>query len=82
MRLTPGVKTLLQVLAVARHAETEDPIDHGGEDIAFRRHAEPGGIDGSLLHAAKKIEQADNDHQAGIFKQRDNGINQSRDRQL
>ena len=36
----------------------------------------------SVKRGAKEIEKADDDHKAGIFKQRDNGIHQSRDHHL
>ena len=82
MRCTPGVKTFFQMLAIARHAETEDPVDQRGENIPFRRHTQPGGINGCLLNATEKIEQPDNDHQAGIFEECDDGIYQPRNYQL
>ena len=35
-----------------------------------------------LLHAAKEIEQSDDDYQAGIFEEGDDGVHQPRDNQL
>lgn len=63
------------MLAIARHAETEDPVDQRGENIPFRRHTQPW-INGCLLNATEKIEQPDNDHRAGIFEECDDGIYQ------
>ena len=53
-----------------------------GENIPFRRHTQPGGINGCLLNATEKIEQPDDDHQAGIFEECDDGIYQPRNYQL
>ena len=70
------------MLAIARHAETKNPVNQSSEDIAFCRHTQPGWVNRRLLHAAEQIEQADNDDQTGILKQGDNGVHQPRDHQL
>ena len=70
------------MLAVARHAKTKDPVDKGCKDISFCGHAQPDRVHGGLLHAAKEIEQPDDDHQAGIFEEGNDCVDQSRDNQL
>ncbi len=70
------------MLAIARHAKTKDPVDQSSEDISLGGHTQPGRVNGRLLHAAKEIEQPDDDHQAGIFEEGNDGIDQARDNQL
>ena len=70
------------MLAVARHAKTKDPVDQGSKDISFGGHTQPDRINGCLLHAAKEIEQSDDDHQAGILEEGNDRVDQTRNDQL
>src|SRR5690554_3329735 len=68
-----GIELALEMLAVARHAEAEDPESQPGEDVALDMIADPFGIGGGRLDDAEQIEQADDEDQRGILEQRDEG---------
>lgn len=70
------------MLAIARHAKTEDPVDQRGKDIPLPWTSRAVRINGGLLHAAKEIEQPDDDHRAGIFKKGDDRVDQPGNNQL
>jgi hypothetical protein len=67
---------------IARHTKTENPEHQGGEHIAFSGHAQPFRVGGGLLDAVEQVEQADDDHQAGVLEQRNKGVDDAGDHQL
>ena len=70
------------MLAVTRHTETEDPVNQCSENISFCRHTQPRRVHSCLLYATEEIKQTDDDDQAGIFEECDDGIYQPRNYQL
>jgi hypothetical protein len=58
------------ILAVARHAETKQPVNGGGEDVTLGGKAQPRRVGGGVVDDVHQIEQADDQHQRGILEQR------------
>src|SRR5262245_10144371 len=79
-----GRQPPLNHLRVARHAETEDPEDETGKDVAGHRRGrrEPFGVGIVELHDAEQVEEADNEHKAGVLEQPDEGVDYAGDHQL
>src|SRR5664279_1392955 len=66
-----GSQPALDELGVARHRETEDPIDEAGKHIAGRRRVGGGPVSiGEIeLDDAQEIEQADDEDEAGVLEE-------------
>src|SRR5262245_30427800 len=79
-----GRQPPLDHLRIARHAETEDPEDEAGKDVAGHRGGwrEPFGVGIVELHDAEQVEEADNEHKAGVLEQPDEGVDNAGDHEL
>ena len=69
----------LQHLAVARHEEAEDEVDHRGEDVGLDVEALPLRVGERRLGGAEQVEEADDDDQRGVLEHADEGVDQRRD---
>src|SRR5947209_1112370 len=69
-----GPQLALETLAIARHREAEHEIDGSGGDKDFQVEALPCGFDHRGFRGGQKIENADNEHKAGILEEADEGI--------
>src|SRR5580704_13371880 len=69
----------LEILAVARHRETEAEIDEGGEQVDLAGEAGPGGVDERLVGAVQEVEDADDQHQRRVLEEANEGVDQGRD---
>src|SRR5690606_1893303 len=79
---TPGFQLALQMQRVAGNAETEDPVDRRRKYITLGGHAQPGRVRGGALDAVQEIEEADDDDQAGVLEQRDEGVDDAGNHQF
>src|SRR5690606_33439541 len=82
LRPVTGVELAFQMHGITRHAETEQPINQRGEYVALGRHAQPGRVARGALDAVEEVEQADDDHQAGVLEQCDEGVDDARNDHL
>src|SRR5215470_15809410 len=85
-RLAPVAsrQAALDHLRIARHAKAKDPEHEGGKYIAGHGGGgrEPFGIGVVELHDAEQVEEADDEHETGIFEQADEGVDDARDDKL
>lgn len=72
--LSVALQVLLQSLAVARHGEAEDEIDQADGDEGFQTKALPGRLDHSDLRRGQKVENADDQYEAGVLEKADEGV--------
>src|SRR5690349_8389902 len=77
---SPGLSGLpLQPPAVARHRKAEREIDHRHEHIDLDAELLPDRIDDRGLRRGQQIENADDEHEAGVLEEGDEGVHQRRD---
>src|SRR5471032_3583560 len=74
LTLVASVQLTFQMHGVAGHTKTENPEHQGREHITFGGHAQPFRVGGGLLDAVEQVEQADDDHQACVLEQRNEGV--------
>src|ERR1700761_6575146 len=68
----------LEMPAVARHGEAEGEIDQGYEDVDLDAEALPGRIDDGRLRGREQVEDADDQDEAGVLEEGDEGVHQRR----
>src|SRR4051794_20060776 len=68
----------LETPAVTRHREAEDKIDRGNEDVDLDRKLLPGRIDDRGLGRRQQVEDADDQDEAGVLEEGDEGVDQRR----
>src|ERR1700704_5302741 len=80
LALVSAVKFAFQVLAVARHAETESEIYDRDEGECGVDRSEPVRVAGRGLRHAQQLDLADDQHQCRIHEQADEAVDDARDR--
>src|SRR5258708_6796803 len=80
----PGIESPLRVQRIARHAETEEEIDHSGErEAGEKRHGgRPVRVGEGGTHLPEQVEDRDDQHQRRVLEQGDERIDAARDHEL
>src|SRR3977135_2400878 len=73
----PGLR--LKLPTITRHRKAERKIDQADEDVDLDAEGLPGGVDDRSLGGGQEVEDADDQHQAGILEEGDKSVHQWRD---
>src|SRR3954470_8676250 len=76
-----AVQLRLQALAVFRHGEAEDEVDGADGQVDLDAEALPGRLDDRRLARRQQVEDADDQDEAGVLEEADEGVDQRRDHQ-